>query len=61
MDDIVSIARIMKPRSCARDMRGVCKEMLGTAQSVGCTVDRKNPRDVCKMVSLFFVSLSLAA
>ncbi|GAX74787.1 hypothetical protein CEUSTIGMA_g3515.t1 [Chlamydomonas eustigma] len=50
MDDIISIARIMRPRSCARDLSGVCKEILGTAQSVGCTVDRKNPRDLCKMI-----------
>lgn len=49
-DDIISIARIMRPRSCARDLRGVCKEMLGTAQSVGCTVDRHHPRDVCGMI-----------
>ena len=50
MDDIVSIARVMRPRSCARDLSGVCKEILGTAQSVGCTVDRKHPRDLCKEV-----------
>ena len=50
MDDIISIARVMRPRSCARDLSGVCKEILGTAQSVGCTVDRKHPRDLCGMV-----------
>ena len=50
MDDIISIARVMRPRSCARDLGGVCKEILGTAQSVGCTVDRKHPRDLCGMV-----------
>lgn len=51
MDDIISIARIMAPRSCARTLAGTCKEILGTAQSVGCTVDRKHPQEVCKMVS----------
>ena len=50
MDDIISIARIMRPRSCARDLSGVCKEILGTAQSVGCTVDRQHPRDLCGKV-----------
>ncbi len=52
MDDIISIARIMRPRSCARELSGVCKEILGTAQSVGCTVDRKFPRDLCKAVGV---------
>jgi len=50
MDDVISIARIMAPRSCARDLSGVIKEILGTAQSVGCTVDRKFPRDLCKQI-----------
>merc|ERR1711874_190482 len=39
MDDIYEAARIMRPRSMAREFSGVCKEILGTAQSVGCTVD----------------------
>ena len=49
-DDIINIARVMRPRSCAKDMAGVCKEMLGTAVSVGCTVDRKHPSEVINMV-----------
>jgi len=46
MDDIIEIARIMRNRSCAKTLAGTCKEMLGTAVSVGCTVDGKDPRDV---------------
>jgi hypothetical protein len=46
MDDIIEIARIMRHRSCAKTLAGTCKEMLGTAVSVGCTVDGKDPRDV---------------
>jgi large subunit ribosomal protein L12e len=46
MDDIVEIARVMRPRSCAKALAGTCKEMLGTAQSVGCTVDHLHPQDV---------------
>lgn len=36
----------MRPRSMARELKGTCKEVLGTAQSVGCTVDGKHPHDV---------------
>lgn len=45
-DDILSIARQMRPRSMARKLEGTVKEMLGTAQSVGCTIDGKLPHDV---------------
>ena len=39
MDDILGAAKIMRPRSMSKDLSGVVKEILGTAQSVGCTVD----------------------
>jgi large subunit ribosomal protein L12e len=45
-DDIVSIARVMRPRSMARELSGTCKEVLGTAQSVGCTIDGRAAHDV---------------
>lgn len=45
-DDIVSIARTMRPRSMARELSGTIKEILGTAQSVGCTIDGRPPHDV---------------
>lgn len=46
MDDVITIARVMRPRSMARELSGTCKEILGTAHSVGCTVDGKPPHDV---------------
>lgn len=30
----------------ARELQGTVKEVLGTAQSVGCTIDGKLPHDV---------------
>ncbi|TRZ00590.1 hypothetical protein DNTS_006461 [Danionella cerebrum] len=65
-DEIVNIARVMRPRSIARELsekaysdpalgsRAVhfsdspctIKEILGTAQSVGCTIDGRPPHDV---------------
>lgn len=50
MDDIIEIARVMRPRSCAKNLAGTCKEMLGTAQSVGCTVDHEHPQKIMAKV-----------
>jgi len=46
MDDIFKIARQMRPRSMAREFQGTCKEILGTAQSIGCTIDKMAPHTV---------------
>merc|ERR1712042_71048 len=46
LDDIISAARVMRPRSMSKEFSGVMKEILGTAQSVGCTVDGQDPHDV---------------
>ncbi|KAF2897667.1 hypothetical protein ILUMI_08508 [Ignelater luminosus] len=45
-DDVIAIARQMRPRSMAKQLSGTVKEILGTAQSVGCTIDGKLPHDV---------------
>uniref|UniRef100_A0A2K5N8A7 Large ribosomal subunit protein uL11 n=1 Tax=Cercocebus atys TaxID=9531 RepID=A0A2K5N8A7_CERAT len=39
-DEIVNIARQM------RELSGTIKEILGTAQSVGCNVDGRHPHDI---------------
>lgn len=46
MDQVIDIARTMRPRSMARTFAGTVKEILGTAFSIGCTVNMQNPRDV---------------
>ena len=46
MDEIVEIARTMRSKSLAKELSGCVKEILGTAQSVGCTVNGKPPHDV---------------
>lgn len=50
-DDVLSIARQMRPRSMAKNLGGTVKEVLGTAQSVGCTIDGKAPHDVIDEVN----------
>ena len=46
LDDVVEIARIMRAKSYAAEFPGTVKEILGTCMSIGCTVDKKSPRDV---------------
>merc|ERR1712194_30349 len=45
-NDVVEVARIMRPKSMAKTFDGTVKEILGTAASVGCTVDRESPIDI---------------
>ncbi|CAF0744138.1 unnamed protein product [Brachionus calyciflorus] len=49
-DEIISIARVMRPRSMANQLRGTVLEILGTAQSVGCKVDGQHPHDIIEKV-----------
>uniref|UniRef100_A0A8C0NDK4 Large ribosomal subunit protein uL11 n=1 Tax=Canis lupus familiaris TaxID=9615 RepID=A0A8C0NDK4_CANLF len=38
--------KTMRHRSLARELSGTIKEILGTAQSVGCNVDGHHPHDI---------------
>ncbi|XGW30431.1 hypothetical protein V3C99_009420 [Haemonchus contortus] len=51
LDSIIKIARIMRPRSMARKLEGTVKEILGTAQSVGCTIDGQHPHDIIEQIA----------
>ena len=51
MDQVKEIARILRPRSLAREFSGTVKEILGTCFSIGCTVDQKHPKVVQEEVS----------
>jgi large subunit ribosomal protein L12e len=51
LDDVIEIAKVMKPRSMAKDLSGTVKEILGTCVSVGCTVDGKDPKDLQQEIS----------
>ena len=50
-DEIVDIARTMRSKSLAEELSGCVKEILGTAQSVGCTVDGQPPHDVIDQIN----------
>merc|ERR1712137_399983 len=46
LDELIEIARKMRFKSLAKNLAGTVKEILGTAQSVGCTVDGQPAHDV---------------
>jgi large subunit ribosomal protein L12e len=46
LDEIIEIARKMRFRSLAKELKGTVLEILGTAFSVGCQVDGRSPKDV---------------
>jgi len=46
LDEVIVVARALRSRSMAKKLEGTVKEVLGTAQSVGCTVDGVNPHDI---------------
>jgi hypothetical protein len=50
LDEIIEIARTMRYKSFAKDLKGTVKEILGTAYSVGCQVDGKPPRVIIESI-----------
>ncbi|KAH9815960.1 ribosomal protein L11 [Melampsora americana] len=51
LDEVIEIARKMRFKSLARNLSGTVKEILGTAQSVGCTVDGQPAHDVIDSIN----------
>ncbi|KAK2113359.1 60S ribosomal protein L12 [Saguinus oedipus] len=45
-DEIVNIARQTRHQLLARELSGTIKDILGTAQSVGCDADGRHPHDI---------------
>ena len=45
-EDIVKIAKEMEHKSMSRTLAGTVKQILGTCNSIGITVDGKSPKDV---------------
>lgn len=41
----------MRPRSMARELTGTVREILGTCQSVGCTIDGDAAQEMLRKVA----------
>lgn len=51
LDQVIEIARQMREKSMARELSGTVKEILGTAYSVGCTVNGEHPSEITKQIN----------
>jgi large subunit ribosomal protein L12e len=45
-DDVIEIAKKMRPKSFSASFKGTVKEILGTCVSIGCTVDGEHPTKI---------------
>ena len=45
-DSVIRIARMKKDSLLAEDFKGTIKEVIGTCQSVGVTIDGKSPKEI---------------
>lgn len=51
LDAVKEIAKECRERSIAKHMEGTVKEVLGTCQSVGCTVEGQPPHDIIDQIN----------
>jgi len=51
LDAVVKMAQSHRARSRSATLAGTVKELLGTAQSVGATVDGKSPKDIQQAIT----------
>ena len=60
LDDVIKIAKTMREakRSMAIHLDGTVKEILGTANSLGCTVDGKKPTEMTALINEGEVKIS---
>jgi len=50
LDAVINIGRAMRSKSMAKKLVGTVKEVLGTAFSIGCTVNGQSPQDIQKAI-----------
>ena len=51
LDELIDVAKKMRARSMARHLSGTVKEMLGTARSLGCTINGETPEDILEQIN----------
>lgn len=51
-DQVIEIAKLMRPKSYAAEFVGTVMEVLGTCVSIGCTIDGVSPKEIQKKINL---------
>lgn len=51
MEQVKKVAKVMEEKSMAKNFAGTVKQVLGTCQSLGCTVDKQSPKQVIAKIN----------
>lgn len=51
LEQVKKIAKAIEEKSLAKNLAGTVKSVLGTCLSVGCTVDKLNPKQVVAKIN----------
>jgi large subunit ribosomal protein L12e len=57
LDEVINIARAMRFKSLAKELAGTVKEILGTCNSVGCSVEGSSPQDIIAKINSQEISI----
>lgn len=49
---VTEIAKVMRAHSCGKTMSDTVKEILGTARSIGCTVNNETPQNIIEKINI---------
>mgnify|MGYP000848198698 CR=1 FL=1 len=50
LEQVKKIAKLVQDKSLSKTFAGTVNQVLGTCLSIGCTVDKKSPKDVQKAI-----------
>ncbi len=51
LEQVKKIARAVEEKSLAKNLAGTVKSILGTCLSIGCTVDKQNPKQIIAKIN----------
>ena len=51
LEQVKKVAKVIEEKSMAKNFAGTVKQVLGTCLSLGCTVDKQNPRQVIAKIN----------
>lgn len=51
LEQVKKISKVIEEKSMAKNYAGTVKQVLGTCLSIGCTVDKQNPKQVIDKIN----------
>jgi large subunit ribosomal protein L12e len=50
-EQVKKVAKVIEEKSMAKSFAGTVKQVLGTCLSLGCTVDKQNPKQIIAKIN----------